>query len=399
MLGSRPARSRTTARRRGPHVPRAAGPVRRCSASWSRWRPSGRRRSRYVFRGALLEDRLPRRSWRVLQLVPARDLRAEQRHDRFHDGDVDHLAPPGRLPLVEGRHDRERRCQRGDPVGQAERWEGRRPVRLTGRRREPAHRLGQRAEPGTAAIRADLSEAGDPGEDEARVVLAQPVVGQPPAFERVRTEVLDDDVRAGGEPAERLRPAGRRQVELDAALVATQRLVPEVVAVPLGSVAPGGVRSAGVLDLDDLGAQVAEVHRRHRAREEGRGVDDEQVVESAGHVEPPSADQVPRQPEPDTRRPPETRARGSGTWRRTRALRTPPSKYQAEPSLRCADPPLSMRNRVRPSLCSLSVRFQTSGPNALEAGRTGRQLPLVLGRQPGAGPARRTPGRRRGPRR
>ena len=50
----------------------------------------------YVFRGALLEERLPSALLEGVQLVPARDLRAEQRHDRFHDGDVDHLAPPGR---------------------------------------------------------------------------------------------------------------------------------------------------------------------------------------------------------------------------------------------------------------------------------------------------------------
>ena len=39
----------------------------------------------------------------------------------------------------------------------------------------------------------------------------------------------------------------------------------------------------------------------------------------------------------------------------------PPSKYQTEPSLRNSQPPLRMQKRVRPSVCSLSVRFQTSG--------------------------------------
>ena len=41
------------------------------------------------------------------------------------------------------------------------------PSGLAGDGREPAHRLGERAEPGTTPVRADLAEPGDPGEDQA----------------------------------------------------------------------------------------------------------------------------------------------------------------------------------------------------------------------------------------
>lgn len=41
--------------------------------------------------------------------------------------------------------------------------------------------------------------------------------------------------------------------------------------------------------------------------------------------------------------------------------RTPPSKYQWDPVLTWSAPPLSMTNRVRPSVCSLSVQLHTAG--------------------------------------
>ncbi len=127
--------------------------------------------------------------------------------------------------------------------------------------------------------------AGDREVDERRVQLAQDVVIEAEAGEATRPEVLDEDVAAGQQAAQHLGTVGLVQVERDRALVAVDREVvgrgPRVV----GGVADPGWAPAtgrialGRLDLDDVGAEIAEEHRAVRAGEDRRRVDDPQAGE------------------------------------------------------------------------------------------------------------------------
>src|SRR5690606_2800340 len=164
-------------------------------------------------------------------------------------------------------------------------------------------------------------------------------------------EVLDDDVGLLGEREEDLPPAGAAEVGGDRALVAPQRLPPQVYPVLGGAVVAGGVGPVGVLDLDDVGAHVTQVHRGHRAGEEGGGVDDAQAGEGPGRgvtgdghraTSPSQAQRKPIVAERARPRPGRRYLREwSGAW-------TPPSTYQSEPAAREALPSWSLTNRARP---------------------------------------------------
>lgn len=94
-----------------------------------------------------------------------------------------------------------------------------------------------------------------------------------------RPETLDDHVGPPGQLQERFASLGTLEIQREAALVAIDGPV-EVAGSALFPAATHGahvVAGAGVLDLDDVGAEVGEVEARHRARQE------------AGQVEHPDA--------------------------------------------------------------------------------------------------------------
>jgi hypothetical protein len=78
------------------------------------------------------------------------------------------------------------------------------------------------------------------------------------------------------------------EIEGDRALVAAQRLPPETDAVLALTVPAGAVGSAGVLHLHHLGAEVAEVGRGERSREQRGRVDHAQTLERSAHGRPAS---------------------------------------------------------------------------------------------------------------
>ncbi|GAB3849885.1 hypothetical protein GCM10027610_073830 [Dactylosporangium cerinum] len=167
-----------------------------------------------------------------------------------------------------------RRGDGGDAVGEAERWQRRRPVGLAGDGREPAHRLGEGAEAGPGRIRAELAKRGDPRDDQARVELEQHVGPEAPALQGARPEVLDQDVGAGQEAFEQLGAGGTGQVEGDAALVPPEQRPPQRHAVLGGPVAAGRVTFDGMLDLDDVGAEIPQDGGGQGAGEQGGHVHD-----------------------------------------------------------------------------------------------------------------------------
>ena len=214
--------------------------------------------------------------------LPDRGLRAEQREDRLDQRRVDHLAAAGGGARLQRGHDREGGGERGDAVGEAERRQRGRAVRLAGDRGEAAHRLGERAEAGPRAVRPELAEAGDARDDEAGVERVQHLGADAPAFERAGSEVLDQHVGVGDELLEELRAVGVAEVQRDRLLVAADHLPPQRHAVLDVAVAAHRVAALGVLDLDHVGAEVAEHGRGHRSGEERCQVDHLEARERAG---------------------------------------------------------------------------------------------------------------------
>ncbi len=104
-----------------------------------------------------------------------------------------------------------------------------------------------------------------------------------PALEGAGAEVLDHHVGVAASSRNTSWPSGVREHQRDALLVAAEHLPPQPDAVRAAAVGARGV-AARVLDLDHLGAEVAEQRRGQRAREEGGDVEDLQSGECAGLV-------------------------------------------------------------------------------------------------------------------
>lgn len=95
---------------------------------------------------------------------------SEDADQRFEQGQVDDLAGAAAgVPVVEGEHDRVGAGQAGDPVGQPERRQRRRSVRLPGLVGQPGHGLGEGAERAAGGVRPGLAEPGDPQDHQCRV--------------------------------------------------------------------------------------------------------------------------------------------------------------------------------------------------------------------------------------
>ena len=180
----------------------------------------------------------------------------------------------------------------GHPVGQHERGEGRRPVRLAGQVGEAAHGLGQGAEAGAVALGAAAAVAAHVEHDDPGVVAVDRLVVEMPALEGARPVVGDEHVAHRQEPVEELLAVGHPQVEGHAPLVAVDAL-PDQADVTL-ALAPRAQRvaDAGLLDLDHLGPELPEGGGHHRPGGQGGGVDHPEPLEGPrglSHRRPPTA--------------------------------------------------------------------------------------------------------------
>src|SRR3989442_1356627 len=127
-------------------------------------------------------------------------------------------------------------------------------------------------------------ERGDRAVDQTRV--------QPRGAREIESQLLDDagaqaldeDVGARDEALEDLEAALALEVEGQALLVAVQRHEQRALAAPVGR-GPRArvVAAAGTLDLDHVGAHIAERLRAERTGDVLRQVDDDDSVERQGH--------------------------------------------------------------------------------------------------------------------
>ena len=108
-----------------------------------------------------------------------------------------------------------------------------------------------------------------------RVDLPELVGREVPALERARPEVLDEHVALGHEAAQQVLALLHAKVERDELLVARLHGPPQAAALEVAA-APVAQRVAAIgrLDLDDLGAEVAEDPADERAGEEDAELDD-----------------------------------------------------------------------------------------------------------------------------
>ena len=215
---------------------------------------------------------------------PARALVEQRGQHRVEQRDLDVAAGAGALALDQRGLDPGHREQPAHEVDDRRADLDRRAARLAGDAHEPAHRLQQQVvarQPGRALGGA---ERGDRARDEPRVARRpQRVAVEAPGGEQPGPERLDQHVGARPQLARQLAVALVAEVERDRALVAVEpQVVGRLAVAPRRPPVARVVARLRPLDLDHVGAEVAQRHRGERPREHAREVGDEEAFERAG---------------------------------------------------------------------------------------------------------------------
>ena len=146
------------------------------------------------------------------------------------------------------------------------------PSRLAGDRHPSLLGLHDEVVAGAIAVRA---EAGDRAPHETGLCGENRRDVESISLEHAALEVVDDDVGARDQATDERAIVGIGEIGDDALLVAVDA---EVIGALAGAVegrtpAAGVVAGAGSLDLDDVGAEVAEQHARERARQDSAQIE------------------------------------------------------------------------------------------------------------------------------
>ena len=207
------------------------------------------------------------------------------RHGAIQQGQVDGVAVAGALAGVQTGQHRRRRVQPRQHVrhGHAD------LVRLAVRRAGDAHQAAQRLDgevvAGQVGPRPGAAETGDRTDDKSRIDRQQLRRTQPQLGGAGGAEVLQHHVATAGQVVKDLHAFGLGQVEREAALVA---VTGEVIGAEFADERrPPGARlvaGAGPLDLQHLGAEVAEHLAAERPGQYPRGVQHAQPRQGAGRV-------------------------------------------------------------------------------------------------------------------
>jgi len=189
------------------------------------------------------------------------------------------------VPVVHRGEDTDAAVEAGEEVGDGDAHLLRRAPRFAGERHHAAHRLDQRVVAGAGRVGAGLPEAGDRAVDQARVFPAQLLPPQPILGERADLEVLHQHVAALEQPQ-------HQRLRLGLGDIQRERLLVAVYADEIGALlrvrhegrreATGIVARFRPLDLDDLGAQVAQHLGAGGPGEDAGQVEDAQALQGAG---------------------------------------------------------------------------------------------------------------------
>ena len=165
-------------------------------------------------------------------------------------------------------HECERRRDAGHEVDDGEAHAGWRRAGFAGQVQEAGFGLHQVvvAGPGTPFVVASIR--GQMCTDDARIGVLQCFVGEPQFVGLVTAQVVQHGIRLGDQPMEGFLPGRRLQVQCDAALVEVERLeeMAVVLAEEIRAHAARGIAALfAVLDLDDVGTEIGEVHGAERS--------------------------------------------------------------------------------------------------------------------------------------
>ncbi len=212
--------------------------------------------------------------------LPDREV-GEHADGRVHERHVQIAPPAAPLGVPEPDHEAEHRGVAAREVDHRDAALARRPVGLAGDRHVPGVALDQVVVGGLGGARAGHAEARERAADDRRVDRAERLVGEPELRRKIAPQVVVDPVRDADEIVEHRPGLRMAQVERQRLLAAVEGLEVERVAVGLPGrhVARDVAADRGVLDLDDLGAEVGEHLRAEGARAELGDGDDAEAVE------------------------------------------------------------------------------------------------------------------------
>src|SRR5581483_674271 len=128
-------------------------------------------------------------------------------------------------------------------------------------------------------VRPRVTVAGDRAVDQAGVDRRRGGVAEPELREAAGPEVLDQHVSRRDQAAQRLGAVRRLEIDRDALLAAVQREEEAALAADERRPRARVVAVLGLLDLQHLGAPVAELHRAERTGDDPRQIDDLHAVE------------------------------------------------------------------------------------------------------------------------
>ena len=231
--------------------------------------------------------------------------------------DIDFLPHAVALPRQQRGHNAVGEHGAAHLVGHAARNAERRHIRLARGVHNARARQAQVVERGRAALRPVGAVAGGAGVNEARVARAQAGVIQAQPRGHALAEVLHEDIGALCQLQHHLAGLGLLQIQRDGLLVAVVGLEIPVEVARMGRAARGGqpapgVSGAALLNLDHLGAQVAEHGRADRALLPDGPVEDADAVEGHHPVSLPWARPDPQARPDDRRSQPARGRRGAG---------------------------------------------------------------------------------------
>ena len=195
-------------------------------------------------------------------------------HQRVEQRDVDLLAVAGLGAHVQGR-----RARRSVTSSEVMTSMSGTVTRTGGPSGSPIHRqqagvaLREEIDAGTSGVRPVRSEGRHPDPDDVGAMAADLLVAAAETRQRRLADVGDQHVGGLEQAGEDLLRRGLAQIEHEVALVAIEAEERRVLAVALGPEVAAVVADER-LDLDDVGAEVAEQRRAVRTGQHGRHVED-----------------------------------------------------------------------------------------------------------------------------
>ena len=182
----------------------------------------------------------------------------------------------GDVPVVERRQDADDRVEPGCEIADGDAGAHRRSVRLACQAHAARQGLDDHVVGGAVPIRTVMAEAADCGCHQLRIGGQEHFVRQAEPLHHAGAEIFDQHIRPRQQRQQRFAPFRLLEIQHHAPLVAIGAV--EVRAVPEDEMRrddAGRISDARGLDLDDVGAQVAEEHRGEGTRKERREIDDD----------------------------------------------------------------------------------------------------------------------------